>query len=82
MRCSCGRWEFRDLVVTTSLAALERYCPKCERKMLLVFRGPGHVATVELKGGRHAARIEASLRQSGLEAAEVALLMIAFGDSA
>lgn len=60
--------------VSTSLAAIERVCPRCRGRMLLVFRGPDHVATVEMTGA-HTARMRESLDRSGLFPNEVELLM-------
>lgn len=42
--------------------------------MLLVFRGPEHVATVDL-GGRNEGRISSALEEAGLRPPEVELLV-------
>lgn len=75
MDCECGKWQFRDVVVTAAVAAIERHCPKCRRPMLLIYRGPDPVTCVPLLGGRHAGRLGASLRSAGLSRSEVQLLV-------
>lgn len=77
--CKCGRWEFRDIAVTTDLAALERWCPRCESKVLLVFRRSDHLATVWLRSNR-TRHIRRSLSSSGLSDVEVELLMEVVGE--
>lgn len=72
--CPCGNWTFREIGLFTGLAASERYCPRCERRMLLVFRGPDHLATVPL-GGRNEGRIGSALEEAGLSVGEVKLLV-------
>jgi len=79
--CSCGDWEFRDVTITTAIAALERWCPRCRTKVLLVFRRSGHVATVRLDGTQPRA-IRASLTNAGLNTGEVELLMEVAGEMA
>lgn len=74
MRCPCGEWEFRDLHVSVSLSVAERHCPRCRRDMLLVYRGAAPVVVVPF-GGRQGPRFEAALREAGLDACEIEMLL-------
>jgi hypothetical protein len=72
--CACGDWEFRDVSITTDIAAFERWCPRCRSKVLLVFRKAAHLATVRLESA-HPREIRLSLEQAGLAGSELSLLM-------
>lgn len=74
IECSCGRWTFREIDLSTGLGVSEKHCPRCNRTMLLVFRGPDYLGAVELQG-RDAGSLEEALSACRLSSAEVALLV-------
>lgn len=59
VHCRCREWEFRDLTLTTGVSVVERRCPRCRRRMLIVFRTGEHVGTVELVGHKARSRVTA-----------------------
>lgn len=50
VECECGEWEFRRADASMGLAACERWCPRCERRMLLVYRGSDLLGVRPLNG--------------------------------
>lgn len=74
--CACGRWDFRDFTLNDSVAAHERYCPRCRRRVLLVFRRGQHVGTVVMPANfARFSEMRASLSGAGLTESEVEMLM-------
>lgn len=76
IECPCGSWEWRDVSVSTALAAHERYCPRCKTAHLLVHRGPELVGVAALPG-RDLGSFRQALADLDLTAAEGNLLMAA-----
>jgi hypothetical protein len=76
-RCRCGNWEFRDIRLLSPLAVMQRECPKCGDRVLLVFRGAEHLATIVPSSASSSDQecLRRSLAGAGLRESEVELLM-------
>lgn len=72
--CPCGRWAWREVVVSTGLAAVERTCPKCKNRRLLILKR-GQLVAHPVLTGRDARSIEQVLAESDLTLAEISDMM-------
>lgn len=50
MLCPCGDWEFRRRDAAEGLTATERFCPKCERRILIAWRDQEVVGGAPMEG--------------------------------
>lgn len=60
IECPCGEWRWREVTIQSAIGAIERYCPRCRRRMLIVLRGPELVGVVPF-GGAHEMPISQAL---------------------
>lgn len=72
--CECRRWTWREVALQTGVAAHERHCPRCRRRMLIVFRGADLVGVLPIPSDEEFAMAKV-LRSIGLKNAEVAGLL-------
>lgn len=72
IRCECNRWTWREVIagVGAALTVVERWCPKCQERKLVVMRRSILVAVVPLMG-RDVQSIETALEGAGLPPAQV-----------
>jgi hypothetical protein len=76
LTCTCGKWEFRDTDLTDGISATERYCPRCRKRLLIVFRGPELVGMVDFtKNGSRTDSLARALLTAGLLPSEVERLV-------
>lgn len=47
--CLCGDWEFRRRDAVDGLGVIERTCPRCENRILIIWRDGEVVGGVELE---------------------------------
>ena len=74
IQCLCGRWTWRQLSSSTGTSALERWCPKCKAKRLVVLRAHRVQGVVDLPG-RDIGSFRQALTASGLGREEVRVLV-------
>jgi hypothetical protein len=68
--CPCGHWHWYELALGTDLAVLERGCPRCRRRALLLLR-EGRLVGVTPLLGRDLRSVEESVaRAHGLTVPE------------
>lgn len=48
--CPCGQWHWYEMTLDTELAVVERGCPRCRRRALLLLRRGEVVGVVPLLG--------------------------------
>lgn len=76
LTCICGDWEFRDTDLSDGVSATERFCPRCRKRILIVFRGAELVGMVDFtKNGSRTDTLAKALLTAGLTPDEVERLV-------
>lgn len=73
----CGRWEWREIQVASSgWAVVQRWCPKCQARRLIVVRG-SELFGVSGLSGRDVGSLTQALEEAGMPKADVAMILAA-----
>lgn len=75
VQCPCGSWHWREITATNDVAATEKYCPRCRKRYLVVFREGAVIGKPRLYGRHERALRRALCETNGLTTSEAKELL-------